>query len=56
MLFHLFSFLAQTLNAEDLFRNSTLHQILTSELTAEKKYEPAIRTSKINYLVVGFID
>lgn len=56
MLFDLFSFslpfLAQSLTAEHLFRNSTLYQILTSELTAEKKYESAIRNSKINYLVV----
>ena len=48
----LFTFLAQSLTAEQLFRNSTLNQILTSELTAEKKYEPAIFTSKINYLFV----
>lgn len=56
ILFILFSFLAENLTAEDLFRNSTLNQILASELTIEKKYEPAIRTSKINFLVVGFIE
>jgi len=47
-------YLAQSLTAQQLFRNSSFNIILQSDLTITKKFENQILTSKINYLIVSF--
>jgi hypothetical protein len=46
-------FLAQTLTAEQLFRQQSLNTILQADLTLSKVYEQKVLTSRINYQVVG---